>query len=76
MHKDTYLFIRGRLFICVVMITFISHIICTRAHDAETDHVIDSEPNWRQWMPGRRGWLMRFNATALSLIFILMVSMT
>ncbi len=27
-------------------------------------------------MPGRRSWLMRFNATALSLLFILWVSMT
>ncbi len=47
------LFIRGGLFICVVIITitisFISHIICTRAHDAEADHIIDREPNWRCW---------------------------
>ncbi len=27
-------------------------------------------------MPGRRSWLMRFNATALSLVFFLRVSMT
>ncbi len=26
---------------------FFSHIICTHAHDAEADHIIDSEPNWR-----------------------------
>ncbi len=50
-QKDTFLFIRGRLFICVVIIritiSFISHIICTRAHDAEADHIIDREPYWR-----------------------------
>ncbi len=38
-QKDTFLFIRGRLFICVVIIripiSFISHIIFTYAHDAE-----------------------------------------
>ncbi len=39
--------IKGLLFIFIFAITFISHIICTHAHDAEADHIIDSEPNWR-----------------------------
>ncbi len=26
---------------------FISHIICTHAHNAEADHIVDSEPDWR-----------------------------
>ncbi len=38
--------IKRLLFIFMFAISFISHIICTHAHDAEADHIIDREPNW------------------------------
>ncbi len=76
-QKDTFLFIRGRLFICVVIIiikiTFIFNNLYTYKWCLCWSHYWQIT---KLEMPGRRSWLMRFTATALSLLMLLGVSMT